>query len=192
MASRARVAGARHTRETVPCHVVKYNCPGRRQAVSRIGVSRGQTCLLGHVQGQHDPIRNWPVVPKPVLSQRPGPGSEVRGRRPGFLHVSVHGLGEPLTVLSQQVCRGRGQCQSRCARPPAAGQNPPSGWAPCRPLPPRHRALPWSHSHRGLLLQAASTASRQSACSATRARRRLSVLGCSLRAGCGAWTSCRP
>lgn len=47
---------------------------------------------------------------------------------------------------------------------------------------------PWSGSHLGFLLQATSKASRQLAFLATRALRRLSVLGCSLCMGCRIWS----
>lgn len=56
---------------------------------------------------------------------------------------------------------------------------PPSG--PPDPLATRH--APRVNSHLGFLFQAASTASRQLACSAARALRRLSVRGCSLWEG---------
>lgn len=78
---------------------------------------------------------------------------------------------------------------------------------PWLPWPPPSRPLPtpWPgrlrpSSHLGFVLHAASRASRWSAFSATRALRRLSVRGCSLRAGRGVWgsrshrlaTACQP
>lgn len=76
------------------------------------------------------------------------------------------------------------------ARPPTAGQTfPPTPGSPGGPIQsPLPNPLvmgcpPWSDSHLGFFLQAASKVSRQSAFSATRALRRLSVLGCSLWVG---------
>ena len=130
-----------------------------------------------------------------------GTGSAVRSGRPGFLDVGVHGLREPLAVLSQQVCRGGredSQSASVPTRPPAAGQTLPltlgSLGGPI--LSPRNALAtghpPWSNSHLGFFLQAASKASRQSAFSATRALRRFSVLGCSLQVGCRTWGVTKP
>lgn len=44
-----------------------------------------------------------PWYPDWSLALQPGFGSEVRSGGPGFPDVSVHGLWEPLAVLSQQV-----------------------------------------------------------------------------------------
>lgn len=82
-----------------------------------------------------------------------GPESVVRGGWPAFLDVSMHGLREPLAVLSQQVCRGGredGQgspvpghpLQGRPSRQPRAPQVAPS--SPHSPTP-----WPWG-AHPGL------------------------------------------
>lgn len=129
------------------------------------------------------------------LGLQAGAASVVRGGRPGFLNISVHGLWEPLKVLGQQVCReGRegGQSSSVPARQlqGRSSHQPQVPWVAPYHLPPNPLAVghpPWSGSHLGFLLQATSKASRQLAFLATRALRRLSVLGCSLWVGRRTW-----
>lgn len=130
-------------------------------------------------------------VPRPVLGPAASIRSVVGGRWPGFLDVGVHSLGKPLAVLSQQVCRGAGgQCQSGSVPGHLLqGRASYHAWvALASPIPPTPNPLarghlPRSNPHLGFFFQATSKASRQLAVSATRALRRLSVLGCSLWAG---------
>lgn len=154
---------------------------------------------MGHneqgLPGASDHVRQGllpsPSVPSPIL--RLAASRWVSGQRWGARPSRRRHAWPAGATRSTQPAglQGAGrQCQSG-----SVPGHPPQGRASCQPwaaaanphpvhTQPLDRGhLSWSHSHLGFFFQAASKASRQSAFSATRAFRRLSVLGCSLRAG---------
>lgn len=125
----------------------------------------------------------WLPRPAPHLAARP----QVSGQRWGArLSRRRRAWPAEATGSTQPAgLQGAGRTAVRVALDPAPRYraDPPTNprmprWVPSCPL-----ASPWPHSHLGFFFQAASKASRQLARSATRALRRLSVLGCSLWVG---------
>lgn len=143
--------------------------------------------------------RNWPLpaplVPRLVV----GPAARlwVRGQKWGARLSRCQcawpvGATRSTQPAGLQEVGGKMVSQWFYAQLPAAGQIllPTLGYHSGIPSTPKSLAmghLSWSNSHLGFFFQVASKVSRQSAFLATRALRRLSVLGCSLWVGYRSW-----